>query len=52
MSDKPFHGIDLLGCFMKLVYDIDERTTAGSEHAISYVSSELNVCSGNLIGKS
>ncbi|MGN1197242.1 MAG: hypothetical protein ACI4TA_06545 [Acetatifactor sp.] len=41
---------------MKLVYDISEKTAAGCEHAISHVSSELDVwfgkMSGNLIGKS
>ena len=48
MSGEAFYGIDLPGSFVKLVYDISEKTAAGSEHAISYVSSKLSVRFGKL----
>lgn len=42
------HGIDLLKNFMKLVYDIDEKTATGSEHTISYVRSKVDVGFGKV----
>ena len=41
MPGEAFHGIDLTGNFVKLVYDISEKIAAGSEHAISYVRSNF-----------
>ena len=48
MPGKAFHGIDLPGSFVKLVYDISEKTAAGSEHAVGHIGSELSIGFGKL----
>lgn len=50
VSGKPFHGIDFLGGFVKLVYDIGEKTAVGSKHAVSHISSKLSFRFGKVSG--
>lgn len=48
MPGKSLHEIEHLRNFMKLVYDIGEKTSTGIEHEISHVRSKLDVLFGKM----
>ena len=43
MPGEPLYGIDLLGTFVELVYDVGQQATSGSKDAVSHISSKLFV---------